>query len=95
MRIGIDCRLPTYQMGGISQYVLNLIPALADIDPANEYLLFHSRKEQRSFIPPDGEKWRRRLLWTPPHHRLERWSLSAELARHSLDLFHSQIFRNP
>ncbi len=32
MHIGIDCRLPYYRMGGISQYVVQLIPALAAVD---------------------------------------------------------------
>lgn len=95
MRIGIDCRLPTYQMGGISQYVLNLMPALAELDRENEYIVFHSRKERRDFTPRGAEKWRKRSLWTPPHHRLERWSLSAELAPHGLDVLHSPDFIPP
>jgi glycosyltransferase involved in cell wall biosynthesis len=95
MRIGIDCRLPTYRMGGISQYVLDLIPALAAIDHENEYLVFHSRKEQSSFLPAAGRRWQRRTLWTPPHHRLERWTLAGELARHKLDVFHSPDFIPP
>ena len=74
MRIGIDCRLPTYRMGGISQYVLNLMTALVELDRDNEYVVFHSRKEQRNFLPAGADKWTRRNLWTPPHHRLERWS---------------------
>jgi hypothetical protein len=43
MRIGFDLRLPAYQMGGISQYALHLLPALAQIDRENEYLIFHHR----------------------------------------------------
>lgn len=95
MRIGIDCRLPTYQMGGISQYVLNLMPALAGLDQQNEYLVLHSRKEKRTFLPDNGDNWRRRSLWTPPHHRFERWSLAAELALQNLDVLHSPDFIPP
>jgi len=95
MRIGIDCRLPTYQMGGISQYILNLMPALAELDQENEYLVFHSRKEAGSFLPPGRPNWGRRTLWTPPHHRFERLALPAELAPHGLDLFHSPDFIPP
>lgn len=95
MRIGIDCRLPTYRMGGISQYVLNLLPFLAELDVENEYIILHSRKEQRSFLPSSAVKWRRRNLWTPPHHRYERLSLSAELAPIGLDVLHSPDFIPP
>jgi len=95
MRIGIDCRLPTYRMGGISQYILNLMPALADLDQENEYLVFHSRKEQGSFLPPGRPNWSRRTFWTPPHHRFEHLALPAELAPHRLDLFHSPDFIPP
>lgn len=94
MRIGIDCRLPTYQMGGISQSVLHLIPALAALDKENEYLLFHSRKERRSFVPAVGQ-FDRRNLWTPCHHRVERWALGAELLPYKLDVFHSPDFIPP
>lgn len=95
MRIGIDCRLPYYRMGGISQYVLNLIPALAALDQENQYFLFHSRKDRRSYLPPGARNFRRRNLWTPCHHRYERWALTAELLRHRLDVFHSPDFIPP
>ena len=96
MRIGIDCRLPTYQMGGISQYVLNLLPALAEVDTRNNYLLFHSRKEERSFIPAHASgRFAKRRVWTPCHHRWERWTLAVELARYDLDVLHSPDFIPP
>jgi hypothetical protein len=34
MHIGIDCRLPTYRMGGISQYAIHLIAALSRVGGA-------------------------------------------------------------
>jgi glycosyltransferase involved in cell wall biosynthesis len=82
-------------MGGISQYVLNLMPALAELDQENEYLVFHSRKERRTFLPVDAKNWRRQRLWTPPHHKIEPRALAAEIARHRLDLFHSPDFIPP
>lgn len=94
MRIGIDARLPYYQMGGISQYILYLLPALAELDPAGDYLIFHSRKDGRSYQPP-AANFRRANLWTPCHHRLERWALTAELLPHRLDLLHSPDFIPP
>ncbi len=95
MRVGIDCRLPFYQMGGISQYILQLLPALAEIDKENEYLIFHSRRDGRSYLPPNAPNFRRVDLSTPCHHRIEQWSLSAELLPHRLDVFHSPDFIPP
>jgi glycosyltransferase involved in cell wall biosynthesis len=82
-------------MGGISQSILHLLPALAALDERNEYYLFHSRKENRSFVPIAAMRFFRRDLWTPCHHRLERWTLAAELSRHKLELFHSPDFIPP
>ncbi|MCI0399229.1 MAG: glycosyltransferase family 4 protein [Chloroflexi bacterium] len=95
MRIGIDGRLPYYRMGGISQYILHLLPALAALDGRNEYTIFHSRKDGRSYLPPQAPNFRRRNLWTPAHHRLERWALAAELLPHRLAVLHSPDFIPP
>lgn len=94
MHIGIDCRLPFYQMGGISQYTIHLIRALAEVDPDNRYSIFHSRKDGRSYLPP-APNFQRRNLWTPAHHKLERQMLAAELLPHRLDVFHSPDFIPP
>lgn len=94
MHIGIDCRLPYYQMGGISQYILHLLPALAALDGENGYTVFHSRKDGR-FHTPAAPNFHRRNLWTPCHHRLERWALTAELLPHRLDVLHSPDFIPP
>ncbi|MEZ4516388.1 MAG: glycosyltransferase [Chloroflexota bacterium] len=95
MRIGIDCRLPFYQMGGISQYIIFLIQALAEIDTDDEYFLFHSRKDPRDYRPAGDPRFQRVNLWTPCHHRLERQALAVEIAPHSLDMFHSPDFIPP
>lgn len=94
MRIGIDCRLPYYHMGGISQYALHLLAALAHIDDENQYTVFHSRKEKSSYLP-DASNFSRRDLWTPCHHPLERWTLSLELLLHKLDVLHTPDFIPP
>jgi glycosyltransferase involved in cell wall biosynthesis len=86
--------LPTYRQGGISQYVLQLIPALAAADSENEYVVLHSRKERGSYLP-DVSNFRRGRLWTPCHHRLERWTLSTELIPFRLDVMHSPDFIPP
>lgn len=94
MHIGIDCRLPTYRMGGISQYAIHLIAALAELAGPERYTIFHSRKERRTFVPADP-RFSRSDLRTPCHHRLERTALAVELARHRLDVLHSPDFIPP
>ncbi len=94
MHIGIDCRLPFYQMGGISQYTIHLIQALAKIDQENRYTIFHSRKDGRSYLP-SSPNFQRRDLRTPAHHRFERQALAAELLPYRLDVVHSPDFIPP
>ncbi|HEY74904.1 MAG TPA: glycosyltransferase family 4 protein [Thermoflexia bacterium] len=93
MRIGIDARILGYRQGGIAQYVLHLLAALCTIDRATDYYVLHSRRERnrRRF----GPNFHPVTLWTPPHHRLERWALGAEIARLRLDLLHSPDFIPP
>jgi glycosyltransferase involved in cell wall biosynthesis len=95
MQIGIDCRLPTYQMGGISQYVIHLIAALHGLSGDERFRIFHSYKESRQFAPPNDSRFSRSDLFTPCHHRLERYTLGIELIRHRPDVFHSPDFIPP
>lgn len=95
MHIGIDCRLPTYQMGGISQYTIHLIAALGESETGDEYTIFHNRRETRDFRPPGRHGFSRSDLWTPCHHRYERYTLGVEIARHHLDVLHSPDFIPP
>lgn len=95
MHIGIDCRLPTYQMGGISQYTIHLVQALGKLVADETFTIFHSRKENRTFLPPGNERFARRDLWTPCHHRYERQALALELWPHRLDVYHSPDFIPP
>ncbi|MCA9973580.1 MAG: glycosyltransferase family 4 protein [Anaerolineales bacterium] len=94
MHIGIDARLPFYQMGGISQYVLHLLPALAALDQANRYTVFQMGRDGRSHTPAAPNFHARKLL-TPCHHRLEKWALGVELLPHRLDVLHSPDFIPP
>ena len=91
MRIGIDARLTYYRTGGISTYIRRLVTALEALDTTNAYTVFHSRKATDSLVT----RFRRGVLWTPSHHRLERLALSAELPSHRLDVFHSPDFIPP
>src|SRR5512147_2172 len=87
MRIGIDARLNHYRPGGSAEYTRHLILELGKLDQVNQYFILHHAKGQETYTP--GPNFRRVNLYTPCHHRLERWSLSAEIARLRLDVFHS------
>ena len=93
MRIGIDARIVHYARGGIRNYVLRLLDALAQLDWDTNYYVLHSRKERNPFLP--GTNFRSVDCWTPAHHRLERWALGVEVARLGLDLLHTTDFIPP
>ncbi len=91
-RYGIDLRLHTYAPGGISRYARRLaehIPPL--LHPDEALVRFYHRRERSPLVSP-AEAHR---LWTPPHHRLEGWSLGMELLPHRLSLFHATDFIPP
>lgn len=92
-RIGIDARLTYYTQGGIAQYTQCLIRALAALEPPHEFLILHSRKDNRNLAVAPGQ--RRIRCWTPAHHRFERLTLALELAPCRLDLLHSPDFIPP
>ncbi len=91
MHIGIDTRLTYYRTGGISTYMRRLVSALESIDNQNNYTVFQSRKASESL----AKRFNSAPLWTPSHHRIERFALSIELARFNLDVLHSPDFIPP
>jgi glycosyltransferase involved in cell wall biosynthesis len=93
MRVGIDARLVYYSQAGIGQYILHLVDGLARIDRENEYVLLQSRKDDTTIL--EQPNFRRISLWTPSHHRLERYSMNVELMRLGLDVLHSPDFIPP
>lgn len=91
--IAIDARLLYYRQGGISTYIRRLVRALGDLnetEPARWTLLRSRRDHDKPAVD-----WPTAALWTPPHHRLERLSLSVELLRLRLDVLHSPDFIPP
>ena len=90
-RLGLDVRLTYYTGGGISRYIRRLAADLPALDTANAYTHFYRRGHTDTF----STHARRVDCWTPAHHRLERWALSAELWPHRLDLLHSPDFIPP
>jgi glycosyltransferase involved in cell wall biosynthesis len=93
MRVGIDARLVYYSQAGIGQYIIHLVNGLANVDQENEYVLLQSRKDDTTILKEPNFK--RISLWTPSHHRLERYSLNVELVRLGLDVLHSPDFIPP
>ncbi len=93
MRVGMDARLVYYRKAGISQYTLRLLEELAAIDKEDEFTVFQSRKDRSVLV--DQSNFRKRSLWTPPHHRLEQLLLPLELAAVDLDVLHSPDFIPP
>ena len=93
MRVGIDARLVYYSQAGIGQYILHLVNGLSSLDDGTEYVLLQSRKDNTTIL--EQSNFRRVSLWTPSHHRLERYSLNVELMRLGLDVLHSPDFIPP
>ncbi len=92
LRIGIDARLTYHRTGGISTYTRALLSEFSrDTDREVEIIALQSRKQNEAIVP----RLRHVKLWTPSHHRLEKWALSAELARLRLDVLHSPDFIPP
>jgi glycosyltransferase involved in cell wall biosynthesis len=92
LRIGIDARLTHYRTGGISTYIRGLLAAFSAHPPPDaDIIVLHSRKQAPPLVPG----LRHAALWTPCHHRLEKWALSFELARLRLDVLHSPDFIPP
>jgi len=93
MRVGIDARLVYYSQAGIGQYILHLVDGLAKVDGENDYVLLQSRKDDTTIL--ERPNFKRVSLWTPSHHRLERYALNVELMRLGLDVLHSPDFIPP
>jgi glycosyltransferase involved in cell wall biosynthesis len=88
--VGIDARLLHYRVGGISTYIRRLVQLLEVLDE-HRFTIIQSRKARESIC----RRFTEARVWTPPHHRLERIILSAELLRLRLDVLHSPDFIPP
>ncbi len=92
MYIGIDLRLHAYAPGGISRYARHLARAIAPLLASETLTLVQHRRESDPVTAPGARVY---AAWTPPHHRLERWTLGAELFPLKLEVFHSTDFIPP
>jgi glycosyltransferase involved in cell wall biosynthesis len=95
MHVGIDCRLPYYRMGGISRYSIQLIRALSQLPGEDRFTVFSSRKDSADYIPAGDGRFIAKKLWTPSHHRLEKWAMAIELLPQKIHVFHSPDFIPP
>lgn len=87
MSIVIDARLNAYRTGGIPKYTRELTSAMAHIAPDTEFVVLqHRRQPERIVSAPNVT---RRVIYTPPHHRLEQVTLPIEIGaiRPSVALF--------
>jgi glycosyltransferase involved in cell wall biosynthesis len=93
MRISIDARLNAYRQGGISQYTRQLLTALAEVSQEDEFISLQHRDQLRPLaIAPNVI---RRTALTPPHHRLEQWTLPLEVLLARPNVLHCPDFIAP
>lgn len=87
--IAVDARLLHYNRTGIGRYIRLLYDAMAALpDAAGRNLqICYARKDAERAL---ARRWpRTATLVTPAHHRLERWTLAAELVRLRPALLHA------
>ncbi|MFZ9858091.1 MAG: glycosyltransferase family 4 protein [Roseiflexaceae bacterium] len=87
MSIVIDARLNAYRTGGIPKYTREITSAMTQIAPQQNFVVLqHRRQPERIVSAPNIT---RRVIYTPPHHRLEQLTLPIEIGaiRPSVALF--------
>lgn len=90
VRVAIDARLLAYQRAGTATYIRGILGGI-EAHGGDTILVLASRKDpRRSELGPA-----RRDVWTPSHHRWERWTLGMELAMAPVDVVHSPDFIPP
>ncbi|MFS8085526.1 MAG: glycosyltransferase family 4 protein [Acidobacteriota bacterium] len=95
MHIAIDAHSVGAELGGNESYAINLIEALAQIDPTNQYTLYVTT---RTAVERFSDRWPNfKVTRTPPHTPLVRIpvTLSRELRRHPVDVLHVQYTAPP
>jgi glycosyltransferase involved in cell wall biosynthesis len=95
LHIAIDAHAVGTGLAGNETYIANLIEALAEIDTANRYTLYVTRREAQERF---HNRWPNfTTKWTLPHTPLVRIpiTLVAELRRRPVDLLHVQYTAPP
>jgi glycosyltransferase involved in cell wall biosynthesis len=91
-RIAIDARMCGYRQGGIASYTRQLATALAPLLTARGDTFVIGRARHGAMALPAQPGLTQPRIWTPPHHRFERWTLPVEWLRTRCDLLHSPDF---
>jgi glycosyltransferase involved in cell wall biosynthesis len=73
--VAIDARLVGYA-AGIARYTTLLLEALQELDGPERYVVLRGRRATPSTFGAVSQ----RRVFTPPHHKLERWVLPFEIA---------------
>ncbi|MBM2813167.1 MAG: glycosyl transferase group 1, partial [Chloroflexi bacterium] len=94
MRIGIDARIADYTAGGTARYTAQLVAGMREVGPSDVELVAVRSRKQRAGAP-DIPAHETITVWTPPHHRLERYVLPWELRSARFDVLHSPDFIPP
>jgi len=81
-----------YQRGGIASYTERLTTALAPELGSRGHTLIAGYGRRGIPILPAADGIRQPRLWTPPHHRFERFALPVEFLRTFPALIHSPDF---
>jgi len=93
VRVAIDARLLAYQRAGTATYIRGILQGFWKAGDISDPLVILASRRDRH--PETVARRSRRVLWTPCHHRLERWTLGLELAMLPLDVLHSPDFIPP
>jgi glycosyltransferase involved in cell wall biosynthesis len=91
-RFALDARMCAYRRGGIASYTEQLATALAPILAERGHTFVVGRARRGAPVLPAGRAITQPTIWTPPHHRFERWTLPLEVSRTRCDLLHSPDF---
>ena len=93
MKIAIDARrLYAPSLKGIGVYIQNLLPALADLDPQSEFILFYDPRQEFTSRLPALPGFRDRGISVAKGDTFYAWEqlrLPFELWRTGADLFHA------
>ncbi len=95
MHIGIDAHAIGSRQGGNETYIRNLVNALAEIDPINQYTLYFSRTDAARQWSGRYDNFEVRLLPPPTPVVRVPLALSIELRRRPVDLLHVQYTAPP
>src|SRR5437762_11855409 len=96
--VAFDARMVYYRLGGIGQYSVSLLRAMArapEVGAGSRVQVLQMRGHRQAIVK--DRRFRRVPMWTPPHNRFEQPALGLELLklRPQPQLVHSPDFIPP